>query len=576
MPAFVMPSRVRACDRALARGVFLLLLALYTATFTGLPGNPDAEVEYQTTSSLARRGRLDLGGTPEAEALLAARPPGQHTRGFGVAPGGPGREDRAYAWFGVGQAVAALPLWYAGAGLARLFPELEERHAAAPIEGVQRTELFSHLFVGWRNSLLSALTGALVVLTARRLGASGRSAFLAGLTYGVATYAWPQARSCLSDVQAACCLFAGFHFLLVARERWTRLGRPPVGALAGAGAALGLALLTRVATAPAIAFLAAVGVLAILARTRRVRPGWPIAALGAFLLPFAIAVLAFVGANLLRFGEPFETGYGAAISGMGFFVDRPWVGLAGLLFSPGRGLLFFAPGILLIPLGVARARKRAERLVPWVLLGVALCVLMPAAFLHGWHGAQTYGPRYILPLLPFAWVLVALALDRLPEFGGGHGGARLAGLALLWSGLFTSVPGALVDTTVEHELAQAAARIAWPDAKTQGLDAVQRDDERFQRMLWDPRFAAPWVHWRILRHRAADLGEQFPVRELFFLDDDAVVTPGADRRRGQRHLAWIDLHERLGVPLWPAIALCVGLLVAGIGFAGRGLDDPGL
>jgi hypothetical protein len=572
MSPFVQPSRVRPCDRALGRGVLLLLLALYTATFTGTPENPDAEVEFQTTSSLVRRGRLDLGGTPEAEALLAAHPPGQPTRGFGVAPGGPGREERAYGWFGVGQAFSGVPLYLAGAGLARLFPGVQERHAAAPVEGFGRSEYFQHFAVGWRNALLTALTGCLVVLAARRLGAGGRAAFAAGLAYGVATFAWPQARSTLSDVQATFCLFLGFHLLLAARERWTRLRRPPLWRLAGAGAAIGFAVLTRVALAPAAAFLAAVGVLAILSRTRGVRPGWPVAALGAFALPLALAAVAFFGLNLLRFGDPLETGYGVGIAGGGFFAERPWAGLAGLLVSPGRGLLWMAPGLLLVPLGVIHARRRGEGFLPWVVLGVALAVLAPTAFLHGWHGAQTYGPRYALPLLPFAWLLVAQGLDRCAA----HVGRRLAALAVLWSGLLTSLPGVLVDTTTYHELAQAAARIAWPADETAGADATQQDDERFQRILWDLRFAAPWAHWRILRRRVADQGEEHPVHEIFYLADDAVLSPGSDRRRGQRHLAWIDLHERLGAPLWPAVVVCLGLLVAGIGFAGRGLDDPAL
>ena len=225
------PSEAPPFDRWLIRGLFLLLLALYTATFTGAPENPDAEVEYQTTSSLARRGRLDLGGTPEAEALMAATPLGRAGQGFGVAPGGPGREDRFYSWFGVGQAFAGLPFWWAGAALARLFPELEEAHRATEFFGVPRSEYFQHLFVGWRNPLLAALTASLVLACARLAGASARSACAAALAYGVATFAWPQARSTLSDVQATLFLFAGFHALLRARAC-----RAPKGASSTPGA----------------------------------------------------------------------------------------------------------------------------------------------------------------------------------------------------------------------------------------------------------------------------------------------------------------------------------------------------
>ena len=43
MSPFIRPKAVQSGDRILARAVFLLLLAAYTATFSGLPDNPDAE-----------------------------------------------------------------------------------------------------------------------------------------------------------------------------------------------------------------------------------------------------------------------------------------------------------------------------------------------------------------------------------------------------------------------------------------------------------------------------------------------------------------------------------------------------
>ena len=568
MSPFVPPSRVRSCDRSLALGIFLLALALFTATFTGVPENADAEVEYQTTSSLARRGRLDIGGTPEAAALIAASPPGREGLGFGVAPGGSGREDRWYSWFGVGQAVAGVPLWFIGDGLARLFPEVEERHATTTLFGVARSEYFSHLLVGWRNCLLTALTAWLLVLTSRRAGASGRGAFVAGLSYCVATFAWPQARSTLSDVQAGFFLFLGFHLLLLAKESWMRLRRPPTWPLLGAGFALGWTFFTRVAVAPAVAFLGLVAIAGILMRSRRARTGWTPGSLTALGLPFLACAAAFLITNQMRFGDVMETGYGVALSGQSFFSFPPHLGAAGALLSPGRGLLWMAPGVLLVPLGLMRARERGLRWLPWILLGVAAAILAPVSFMQGWHGAWTYGPRYLLPALPFLWVLVALGLDQVADWPV----RRIAARTVLWAGLATSVPGVLVDYTTHHEMAEQAARLAWPEVA--GENAFQKDGDRFLRIQWDLRFAAPWAHWRILRHRGAGLGDVFPVREVFFLDTPVVLAPNEPRRQGMRHFAWVDFQERLGGAVWPAILLCLTLFAAGLAAAGRGLDDP--
>ena len=571
MSPLVLPSRVRPCDRWLGRGLFLVLLALYTATFTGLPENADAEVEYQTTSSLLRRGRLDLGGTPEAEALLAVSPPGREGKGFDVAEGGPGREGRYYSWFGVGQAFGAIPLWLAGRGLSLAFPAIEERHAGTTYFGVPRSEYFEHLAVGWRNSLLTALTAWLIVTSARRVGASGRNAFAAGLAYGIATFAWPQARSTLSDVQATFCLFLGLHLLLLAKERWERTWRPPLVPLAGAGLALGWAFLTRIALAPAVAFLGllAVGVVLLRAsRSRRAVRGFPLAPLLALGIPFVSCLLVFVITNYLRFGDPLETGYAAAFTGGGFFSSPPHEGLAGVLLSPGKGLFWMAPGVLVVPFGILRAYKRGTRTFVWMVAGVTACVLTPVCFMQGWHAAWTYGPRYLLPLLPFVWVLVAMGLDFVQERGALRGLAR----ALVWAGLLTSVPAVLVDYTTHLGLAQQAARIAWPEVA--GDNDFQRDDDRFLRIQWDWRFAAPWAHWRVLRHRGAGLGDEFPVRETFFLDDPAVLSPRTERERGLRHFAWVDFQERLRGPVWPAAAFCLLVFAAGLGMVARGLDDP--
>ena len=70
MSPFVRRSSVRHTDRVLARSVFLLVLAVYTATFSGMPDLPEGEIAFQSTRALALRGRLALGGSPEADALV--------------------------------------------------------------------------------------------------------------------------------------------------------------------------------------------------------------------------------------------------------------------------------------------------------------------------------------------------------------------------------------------------------------------------------------------------------------------------------------------------------------------------
>ena len=139
MSPFRRPSVVRRADRLIALSVFLVLLAIYTATMTTQPDIPDGEVEFQTTSALVREQTFALGGTPEADAIVEL--------GFNGRNGGPGREDEFFSWFGVGQAYLAMPLYALGSVVGGLFPAIEERHGQSRHMGVHRSEYFEHLFV---------------------------------------------------------------------------------------------------------------------------------------------------------------------------------------------------------------------------------------------------------------------------------------------------------------------------------------------------------------------------------------------------------------------------------------------
>lgn len=532
----------------LAFGVFLVVLAVYSLTFSGLPDNPDAEVEFQTTSALARTGELALGGTPEADAIVAQR--------FDCMEGVGDREGKFYSWFGVGQAFVGVPFYFAGDLLERAFPEVEERHRQTTAHGVGRSEYFQHLLVGWRNPLFGALTIWVFVFVARRLGASRTASCVAALSLAFATYLWPQSRSTLSDVQATFFLFFSFHLILRFREKYLRMRTVKKLELVLFGLSLGMAFLTRVLTAPAIAVLVLTFVF-VCARGR-IREGNGAMAFRELvigLVPAVFCAALFLWTNFERFGEPLETGYGDAV-GPSFFRAYPvHLGLVAQLASPGRGLLWLAPGALLGFLGLVRAWGRGERLWPTVFCCLFVAIAVPPAATLSWGGAWTFGPRYALPLLPLIWVGVAPVWDAATSAK-----SRLIPLGLLAVGVIPNLGAVFVDHMTHQELAMAAARIEWP--QIEGVDdplGAQAENERFERIKWDWRFAAPWAHWRILRHRTALHDEVFGVRELFFLDSDATVSPTLERSRGWFHLAWYDLEHRLGGAAWPALLL-IGLM----------------
>ena len=565
------PHPLRHADRLLARAVFLVLLAVYGLTTVGLPDNPDAEVEFQTTRSLARFEGLAIPDTtPEGRAIRAAR--------FDVREGSDGE---LYSWFGIGQALVAVPFYWTGTGLSRLVPHIERVHELTGEHmGSPRSEYLEHLAVGLRNPLLGALTGFFLALAMLRLGASRRAALFAALGYGTATFAWPLARASLSDVQATCALFAAFALVLRVRDAFLRFEGPRPVDLAGIGFALGLAAATRIVLAPAVLVVLVAAVVVVYRGRRRLwsspllegPAGMRAVALDLLWIgaPAAVWLAVFVGVNVVRFGDPLETGYSAAVFSGTFFSYPPLLGLAGVTIAPGKGILWLAPLVLLAPLGFWR--NRHDRLV-WIgVSAVTVCVFAPVVHTQTFHGAWTFGPRYVLPAMPFLWLGVGLALTRM---GRAKGLGLRAVQALFGLGLVANLGGVLVGQSTYHDLALQAARIEWPDTQLDGATELERDEQRFVAIQWDPWFAAPWAHWRIFRHRVAlddARSEVFPSDEIFGTAERVPLEPTWGRDTGFRHLAWVDLEQRIGGPAWPALSILLIALGFGVLLSSLALD----
>ena len=98
------------------------------------------------------------------------------------------------------------------------------------------------------------------------------------------------------------------------------------------------------------------------------------------------------------------------------------MGLYGLLLSSGKGVLWFAPALWLAPRGAsARAGARGasalggapRRGAPRRRAGVGVALAATPRSSTGPATARS-GPRYLVPLLPLAFLLVALRAARRP------------------------------------------------------------------------------------------------------------------------------------------------------------------
>lgn len=224
-----------------------------------------------------------------------------------------------------------------------------------------------------------------------------RWAFVISLGYGLGSMAFPFATMLFGHAASSFFLFAAFYLLW----RWRVDAEPWRPMLAGFLA--GWAVLTEIPTVLGVAILALYALwLGRGVAARFVAGGIPL-------------LLVMMGYDWVSFGGPFNIGYQYATNfgeqnrqGIVSVVWPSFSTTLDLLIGP-RGLVRLAPWFAFAPLGLLAYRQRTLRAE--IVVAGAICV----AFLTYNSGALnpfggwTPGPRYLLPALPFAAMLVALA-----------------------------------------------------------------------------------------------------------------------------------------------------------------------
>ncbi|WP_207534904.1 hypothetical protein [Desertivirga arenae] len=126
------------------------------------------------------------------------------------------------------------------------------------------------------------------------------------------------------------------------------------------------------------------------------------------LLPFIFLLLYY---NFFRFGNPFETGYSLAwyqsfgkTSATSFtLVNIPKHSVA-LLFSFGKGLLWFSPSLILVCWSIKNFWRHQRKLSVSLYI-ISICYIGFYAANFAWHGsAWNWGPRYIIPIVPLLYL----------------------------------------------------------------------------------------------------------------------------------------------------------------------------
>lgn len=333
--------------------IFLVLLAIYSAGYAGHVYSADDISSLSVGWSIAYQGDFEA----RLDAWTARFPDQSNT--FGPA-------GEVYSKKGPLLAFLAAFVYRITSG------------AGLPV-----TPLITTLNLG-----VTAVAGWLLFNLSRQAGFGPRQAAASALAWGLLTPALAYSRFFFTEPLAALGLVAACLSAL-RFSGWA-------GSF-GAGLGLSFAALARPAA------LALVPAILPLVAPRL----WASGRLLGFSLGLLPGILGLGLYNAVRFGNPLVAG----LSPVETFSTPPWVGIPGLLWSPGRGLLFFAPAALIGLAGLPFAWKVHRRLAVTSALMVLGHLVLYGTW-YGWHGGHAWGPRFLVPALPF------LALGSGPLLGG--------------------------------------------------------------------------------------------------------------------------------------------------------------
>jgi hypothetical protein len=347
--------------------LFLLVVSLYLATESAdLLQNGDTRVRYWTTQSIV-----------DAHHIWIANPASIDQR-LSVGVGG-----HLYGQYAPGQSLLMIPLYVAGKVVAH--------HLALPYDVA--TEYATRAL----DPLLGAALAVIVFLTALALGYSRRVGVVLALLLAFASPAWPDAESGLEQTQVDLLLLIAAYAGLRATA-----SRKPLTWVALSGTAAGFMVLTRYDALLYLPLLALYPALSAYVRDGARHALARFAIFCAATLPWGLALLWW---NWVRFGSVLKTGLSEATFG-----EPPVHGLAGLLVSPGKGVLWYLPLVLVLPFVVRRYWRRDAGFAAISIALVAAPLLFYANILY-WHGDPAWGPRYLYVALPYLILPLGEALS---------------------------------------------------------------------------------------------------------------------------------------------------------------------
>lgn len=299
---------------------------------------------------------------------------------------------KAYTWYEVGNILAGIPLYLIGYLTASLLPISNTLEVLLP-----------RVAVSYTGAIVGAWIAILFFNLCKKFGLETRLSIGMALVLTFSTFLLPYYKMFLREPILTLCLLGGFSYL------YSDKLRIPRRSLILAGSFIGFGILTKlVFVLNLVPFLFYI----VWKKTETQNYRETFYQVLYFIIPIFLIGICGTGLyNYMRFGNPINMGYAGGTS----FPIPFYVGMYGLILSPGKGILWFTPILFFLPNTI----KHFQRKYPgetYTILGLFILNLILISMYIAWGGDGSWGPRYLAPFVPLFLLPIAFYLNSCKPF----------------------------------------------------------------------------------------------------------------------------------------------------------------
>ncbi|PAX45867.1 glycosyltransferase family 39 protein [Brunnivagina elsteri] len=352
--------------------VFIFFWAIFALTNSGVDSS-EGLFHYEVAVQIIKHGQLGFATQPEGI--------------FQIAPNG-----RFYAGHEIGNTLFMLPTAFVNVML---------ENVASRFVSLETIEKAQQFILSFQAGIYSSITATLFfALLKVGFNQTVRLSFIATILLALTTFFWTYSRNLFDGVICTTLLISSFFSLV--RYRQTKNSVFIISCFL----ALGFAFITRVSMI--LGILAAFTYLLIYRKASIVNKLSEFILAGITLIPFIIWQLWY---NFLRTGifykSPVQT---SVYAGNNALDGNIFIGLSGLLLSPGKSIFIYAP-LLLISIVLFRRFYRQYPKEGIYIAALTIIWFLLHARLRSWYGAVGWGPRHLITILPILFIPFAVNLD---------------------------------------------------------------------------------------------------------------------------------------------------------------------